>query len=63
MTSHISRQKKWLTKSCNLFWKSIGQTTTFGVVLKANKKSIKIWNKLLLIGSSETSKFDQKQFG
>ena len=62
MTSHISRQKKWLTKSCNLCWRGIGQTT-FGIILKTNKKLIKIWNELLLVGYSETNKFDQKQLG
>ena len=63
MTSHISRQKNWLTKSCNLYWRGIGPTSTFWVILKINKKLIKIWNELLLDGFSETNKFDQKQFG
>ena len=63
MTSHISRQKNWLIKSSNLCWKGIGRTPTFGVILKTNKKLIKIWNELLLVGFSETNKFDQKQFG
>ena len=63
MTSHISRQKNWLTKTCNLCWKGIGRTPTFGVTLKTNEKIIKIWNELLLVGYSETNKFDQKQFG
>ena len=31
-----SAQKKWLTKSCNLCWRGIGQTPTFGVILKTN---------------------------
>ena len=62
MTSHISRQKKWLTKKCNLCWKDIGQTPTFGVILKTNEKLIKIWNELLLVGYSEINKFDQEQF-
>ena len=55
--------KSWLTKSCNLCWKGIGRTPTFGVILKTNQKLIKIWNELLLVGFSETNKFDQKQFG
>ena len=63
MTSHISRQKKWLTKSSNLCWRGIGRTPTFRVILKTNEKLIKIWNELLLVGSSETNKFDKKQFG
>ena len=63
MTSHISRQKNWLTKCCNLCWRGIGPTPTFGVILKTNEKLIKIWNELLLVGFSETNKFDQKQFG
>ena len=62
MTSYISRQKKWLTKSCNLCWKGIGQTPTFGVILKTNEKLIKNWNELLLVRSAETNKFNQKQF-
>ena len=62
MTSHISRQKKWLTKRCNLCWKGIGRTETFGVILKTNKKLIEIWNELLLVGYSDTNEFDQKQF-
>ena len=53
MTSHIWRQKKWLTKSCNLCWKGIGRASIFGVVLKTNEKFIKNWNELLLVGSSE----------
>ena len=36
MTSHISRQKNWLTKSCNLCWRGIGRTPIFGVILKTN---------------------------
>ena len=36
MTSHIKHEKKWLTKSCHLCWKGIGQTPTFGVILKTN---------------------------
>ena len=63
MTLHISRQKNWRTKSCNLCWRGIGRTPTFGIVLKPNKKLIKIWNELLLVGFWETNKFDQKQFG
>ena len=63
MTSHISSQKNWLTKSINLCCRGIGPTPTFGVILKTNEKLIKIWNELLLVGSSETNKFDQKQFG
>ena len=63
MTSHISRQKKWLTKSSNLCWRDIGQTPTFGAILKTNEKIIKIWSELLLVGFSETNKFDKKQFG
>ena len=63
MTTHISRQKNWLTKSSNLRWRSTGRTPTFGVILKTNEKLIKIWNELLLVGFSETNKFDQKQFG
>ena len=38
MTSHISRQKKWLTKSYHFFWKGIGRTPTFWVILKTNLK-------------------------
>ena len=63
MTSHISRQKNWLTKSSNLCWRGMGRTPTFGVILKTNEKLIKIWNELLLVGSLETNKFDKKQFG
>ena len=63
MTSHISRQKKWLTKSSNLCWKGIGRTPTFGVILKTNEKLNKVWNELLQVGFSETNKFDKKQFG
>ena len=63
MTSYISRQKKWLTKSCNLCWKGIGRTPTFGFFLKTNEKLIKNWIELLLFGFSETNKFNQKQFG
>ena len=63
MTLQISRQKKWLTKTCNLWWKGIARTPAFGVILKTNEKLIKNWNELLLIGSSKTNKFDQKQFG
>ena len=50
VTSWISRQKKWMTKSSNLCWKGIGRTPTFGVILKTNEKLIKIWNELLLVG-------------
>ena len=63
MTSHISRQKKWMTKSSNLCWRGIEQTPTFRIILKTNEKLIKIWNELLLVGFSERNKFDQKQFG
>ena len=63
MTSHISRQKKWLTKSCNLGWKGIGQTPTFGFILKTNEKLLKTWNELLLVGFWKTNKFNQKHFG
>ena len=63
VTSRISRQKKWMTKNSNLCWRGIGRTPTFGVILKTNEKLIKIWNELLLVGFSETNKFDQKQFG
>ena len=63
MTSHISRQKKWLSKSYNLCWKGIGRTLAFGVILKTNEILFKNWNELLLVGSSETNKFNQKQFG
>ena len=63
MTTHISRQKKCLTKRCNLCWKGIGRTPTFGVILKAIEKLIKNWNELLLVCYSETNKFNQKQFG
>ena len=63
VTSRISRQKKWMTKSSNLCWRGIGRTPTFGVILKTNEKLIKIWNELLLVGFSERNKFDQKQFG
>ena len=63
MTPHILRKNKWLTKICNLFWKGIGRTLTFGVILKTNEKLFKNWNKLLLVGSSETNKFNQKQCG
>ena len=50
MRPHISRQKNWLTKSCNVCWRGIGRTPTFGVILKTNEKLIKIWNELLLVG-------------
>ena len=63
MRSHISRQKKLLTKSCNLCWKGIEQTPSFGVILKTNEKLSKNWNELLLVLSSEAIKFNQKQFG
>ena len=63
MMSHIWREKKWLTKSCNLCWKGIGRTPTFGVVLKTNEKLIKNWDELMLVGSLETNKFNQKHFG
>ena len=63
MTSYISRQKKWLIKICNSCWKDIGRIPTFGVIVKTNEKLIKNWYELLLVGSSKTNKFDQKQFG
>ena len=63
MTSHISREKKWLTKSCNSCWKGLGQTPTVAAILKTNEQLFKNWNDLLLVGSSETNKFNQKQFG
>ena len=63
MKSHILRQKNWLTKSCYLCWEGIGRTPTFGVILKSNEKLIKNWNELLLVGSSDTNKFNQKKFG
>ena len=63
VTSHFSRQKKWMTKSSNLCWRGIGPTPTFGIILKTNEKLIKIWNELLLVGFSERNKFDQNQFG
>ena len=63
MTSHISRQKKWRTKSYNLSWKGIERTPTFGVVLKTNRKLFKNWNELLLIGSLQTNKCNEKLFG
>ena len=33
--------KKWLTKSCNLCGKGIGQTPTIGVILKTNENLIR----------------------
>ena len=57
MTSHISQQKN------NLCWKGIGQTPTFGVILKTNEKLFKNWNELLLVESSEINKINQMQFG
>ena len=63
MTSHISGQKRGLTKSCNLCWKGKGRTPTFGVNLKTNEKLIKYWNELLLVESLETNNINQKQFG
>ena len=62
MTSHISRQKKWLTKRCNLCWKGIGRTLTFGVILKTIEKLIKNWNELLLVESLETNKLNKSNF-
>ena len=62
MMSNISRQKKWLTKTCNLCWKGIERTLTFGVILKSNEKLIKDWSELLLVESLDTNKFNQKQF-
>ena len=55
--SHFA-PKEWLTKSYNLCWKAIGRTPTFGVILKTNEKLFKSWNELLLLGSSETNKFN-----
>ena len=55
--------KKWLTKSCDLCWKGVEQTPTFGFILKTNEKLFKNWNELMLVGSSETNKFNQKRFG
>ena len=52
-----------LTQSYNLCWKGIGRTPTLGIILKNNEKLIKNWNGLLLFRSSETNKFNQKQFG
>ena len=63
MTSHISRQKKWLTKRCSLCWNSIERTPTFDAILKPDEKLIKNWNELLLVGSLETNKFNRNQFG
>ena len=40
VTSHISRQKKWMTKGSNLCWRGIGRTPTFRVILKTNEKII-----------------------
>ena len=54
---------KWLFDGKRLPTLGIGQTPTFGIILKTNEKLIKIWNELLLVGFSETNKFDQKQFG
>ena len=54
MTSHIWGEKKWLTKSCDSCRKGIGQTSTFGVILKTNEKLFYNWNKLLLICCLET---------
>ena len=48
-------EKKWLTRD-------IGQTPTFRVILKTNEKLIQNGNELLLVGSSETNNFNQKQF-
>ena len=59
MMSHISCQKTWLTKSFNLCWRGIGRTPTFGFILKTNENLIKIWNELLLVGYSETNKFEK----
>ena len=56
MTSHIWREKKWLTEGCNLRKKSIGRTPTFGVTLQTNEKLIKHWSELLLVCYSETNK-------
>ena len=58
MTSHISREEKWRTKSCNLCWKGKGRTPTFGVILKINEKLIKTWNELLLVCYLETNEFN-----
>ena len=56
------RQKKWLTKSADLCWKGIGRTPTIGGILKTYEKLTKHWIELLLVGSSETNNFNQKQF-
>ena len=58
MTSHTWREKKGLTKSCNLCWRGMGQTPTFGVILKSIKKLIKNWNELLLVCYSKTNKLN-----
>ena len=39
------------------------RTPTLKFILKTNEKFIKNWNELLLVGSLETNKFNQKQFG
>ena len=41
MTSHISRQIKWLTINSNLCWKDVRRISTFGFILTSNEKSIK----------------------
>ena len=58
MTSHIWCENRWLTKSCNLCWKGIRRTPTYGVILKTNVKSIKNWNELLVVCSLETNDFN-----
>ena len=40
MRSQIWREKKWLIKSCNLYWKGIGRAPTFEGILNANKKLV-----------------------
>ena len=37
--------------------------TNFWGYFETNEKLIKIWNELLLVGYTETNKFDQKQCG
>ena len=47
--NNIWRQKKWLMEGCNLCWKGVGRTPTFGVVLKTSKKLLKNCDTLLLV--------------
>ena len=60
--THLAR-KKWVTKSCNLCRKNIGQIQTFGVILKPKEKLIKNWNVLLQVCYWETNQFNKKRFG